>query len=103
MTVSWSTATAASATNPAGTLDAGLGYGRRLKASGFLGHFTPHANVILEKSTGAGRLVSMFEGVEYQITEKFAVDVSGQHFSVIGGTVDHQIVFGITANLGRPR
>ena len=46
--------------------------------------------------------MSIFEGVEYQITEKFALDVSGQHFSVVGGAVDHQIVVGITANLGRP-
>ena len=27
---------------------------------------------------------------------------AGQHFSVVGGGVDHQIVVGITANLGRP-
>ncbi len=100
VTVSWSGATMASPTNPAGTFDAGVGYGRRLKASGFLGHFTPHTNVIYEKSTGATRQVSIFEGVEYQITEKFALDMSGQHFSVVGGGVDHQIVVGITANLG---
>ena len=102
VTLSWSGATVASPTNPAGTFDAGLGYGRRLKASGFLGHFTPHGNAIYEKSTGVERQVSIFEGVEYQITEKFALDVSGQHFSVVGGAVDHQIVVGITANLGRP-
>jgi hypothetical protein len=102
ITVSWSGASSASSTNPAGTFDLGLGYGRRLKASGFLGHFTPHANWIYERSTGVGRQVSIFEGVEYQITEKFAVDMSGQHFSIVGGAVDHQVVVGITANLGRP-
>jgi hypothetical protein len=102
VTVGWSGATSASATNPAGTFDAGIGFGRRLKASGLLGHFTPHSNVVYEKSTGADRLVSIFEGVEYQITEKFALDVSGQHFGVVGGPVDHQIVVGITMNLGRP-
>jgi hypothetical protein len=58
--------------------------------------------VVYEKSTGVQRFVSIFEGVEYQITEKFAVDFSGQHFSVVGGAVDHQLVIGITANLGRP-
>jgi hypothetical protein len=102
ITVGWSGATVASPTNPSGTLDVGVGYGRRLKASGFLGHFTPHGNVIYEKSTGVHRFVSIFEGIEYQITEKFALDFSGQHFSVAGGAVDHQIVIGITANLGRP-
>jgi hypothetical protein len=102
-TVSWSGATVASPSNPAGTFNAGLGYGRRLKASGFLGHFTPHANVIYERSTGAESLFSIFEGVEYQITEKFAVDFSGQHFNVVGGGLDHQIVIGLTVNLGRFR
>jgi len=102
VTVSWSGATVASPSNPAGTFDAGLGYGRRLKASGFLGHFTPHSNVVYEKSTGADRTVSLFEGVEYQITEKFALDFAGQHFNVAGGPIDHQIVVGITVNLGRP-
>jgi len=103
VTVSWSGATVASPSNPAGTFDAGAGYGRRLKASGFLGHFTPHGNVVLEKSTGVDRTVSLFEGVEYQITENFALDLSGQHFNVAGGTKDHQLVVGITVNLGHPR
>jgi hypothetical protein len=101
VTVSWSGATVASPSNPAGTLDAGLGYGRRLKASGFLGHFTPHGNVVYEKSTGVERLVSVFEGVEYQVTEKFAIDASAQHFNVVGGVIDHQVAVGITWNMGR--
>ena len=103
VTITWSGATVASPSNPAGTFNAGLGYGRRLKASGFLGHFSPHCNLIYEKSTGVDHSVSIFEGVEYQITEKFALDFSGQHFNVSGGTVDHQIVVGITVNLGHPR
>ena len=99
--VSWSAATVSSATNPAGTLDVGFGFGRRLRPSGFIGHFTPHTNVIYEKSTGVDRTVSVFEGVEYQITEKVAVDFSGQHFNVIGGQVDNGVLVGLTVNMGK--
>jgi hypothetical protein len=102
VTMSWSGATAASPSNPAGTFDAGLGFGRRLKPSGFAGRFTPHSNLIYEKSTGVDRSIAVFEGVEYQITEKLALDISGQHFNVVGGTTDHQMVIGITLNFGHP-
>jgi hypothetical protein len=101
VTLSWSAATVSSATNPAGTLDAGVGYGRRLRPSGFVGHFTPHCNAVWEKSTGLERILSVFEGVEYQFTDRAAVDVSGQHFAIVGGQVDHQFVIGFTINLGR--
>ena len=100
-TLSWSAATHSSATNPAATLDIGAGYGRRLPGFGLLGKFTPHINVVWEKSTGIDRVVSAFEGVEYQMTERIAFDLSGQHFSVIGGPPDNQVLFGLTINLGK--
>ena len=100
-TLSWSAATHSSASNPAGAFDLGFGLGRRLPGFGLLGKFTPHANVVWEKSTGIEAFVSVFEGVEYQMTERLAFDLSGQHFSVAGGTPDHQVVFGLTFNLGR--
>jgi hypothetical protein len=102
-TVTWTAATVSSPTNPSGTLDIGLGYGRRLMASGPLGHLTPHVNWLYERSTGSGAQISLFEGVEYQITDNVAVDFSAQHFSVWGGQVDHQIVVGLTVNAGRLR
>src|SRR3989442_7935184 len=40
----WSGATHSSDSNPAGTFDLGLGFGRRLAARGWLGKFTPHLN-----------------------------------------------------------
>jgi hypothetical protein len=101
VTLTWTAATASSDTNPAATFDLGAGYGFRLKPSGALGHLTPHVNWLYEKSTGSQRQISLFEGVEYQITEKIAVDFSGQHFSVWGGPTEHQIVVGLTANLGK--
>jgi len=103
VTVTWTAATAVSPTNPAGTLDIGYGYGRRLMARGPLGHLTAHCNWLYEKSTGVERQISLFEGVEYQINEKVAVDFSAQHFSVWGGPVDHQVVVGLTVNTGRLR
>lgn len=100
LSVGWSAATASSESNPAGTLDINAGFGRRLQTSGFLGHCTAHSNFLAEKSTGQRRILSVFEGMEYQFTEKIALDVSGQHLSVSGGILDHQISVGLTVNLG---
>jgi len=103
VTATFTSATDPSDSNPAGTFDAGFGYGRRLMASGPLGHLTAHTNWLWERSTGSVRTISLFEGVEYQITERVAVDFSGQHFSVWGGAVDHQVTVGLTVNTGRVR
>jgi hypothetical protein len=102
-TASWSTATAASPNNPAGTWDFSAGFGRRLAASGALGHLSPHVNAVYERSTGFERVISVFGGVEYQITEKVAVDVSGQRFGVSGGGADRQLLVALTVNLGKVR
>jgi hypothetical protein len=103
VTLTWTAATEASPSNPAGTFDAGYGFGHRLMAGGRLSHLMPHANVLYERSTGVGRQISLFEGVEYQISDKVAMDVSVQHFSVWGSQVDHQITVGLTVNAGRLR
>ncbi|MCC6391147.1 MAG: hypothetical protein IT167_11135 [Bryobacterales bacterium] len=102
-TVSWSGATHSSATNPAATVDVGFGFGRQLQGSRLLAKLTPHGNVVWERSTGVRRVVSAFEGVEYQATERVAFDLSGQHFGAPGGGRDHQVVFGMTVSLGRVR
>jgi hypothetical protein len=80
-----------------GTWDFGAGYGHNF------GKITPHCNLVYERSTGMERIVSAFAGVEYQITGKIAVDVSGQRFGLIGGGIDRQIVVGLTMNLGKLR
>jgi hypothetical protein len=74
MTLSWTGATASSASNPAGTFDLGGGYGRKLAETGFCSHLTPHANLIYERSSGGIHGLSIFEGLEYQLTEKLAID-----------------------------
>jgi len=102
-TVSWSAATASSSSNPAGTFDVGFGYGRQLAGSRLLEKFTPHFNGEWEKSTGVGRAWMAFEGIEYQITERLAFDLSAQHVASAGNAPDHQIAFGMTLNLGRVR
>ena len=100
VTVGWSGATRNSASNPAGTFDAGFGYGRQLSGSRLLEKFTPHLNADWERSTGTSSALLAAEGVEYQITERLAFDVSGQHFATAGSAPDHQLSFGITFNLG---
>jgi hypothetical protein len=102
-TVSWSAATANSPSNPVGTFDVGFGYGRQLAGSRLLEKFTPHFNAEWERSTGAGRVLLAFEGIEYQITERLAFDLSAQHVASAGNAPDHQIAFGMTLNLGRVR
>ncbi len=100
VTATWSGATHSSPNNPAGLFDLGFGYGRNLQGSPFLEKFTPHTNLILEKATGQQNTVALFEGIEFQMTERFALDLSGQHFSLNHGPADNQIVLGLTVNLG---
>ena len=101
VTAGWSAATASSANNPAVTWDFGTGYGRQLPGCGLLSHFTPHANLVWEKSVGTPKIVSVFEGVEYQITDRFAFDLSGQQFGAFAGPPDHQVVVAVTWNFGK--
>jgi hypothetical protein len=101
VTAAWTSATHPSDTNPSGTLDIGAGYGYRLASSGALGHLTVHTNYLWEKSSATERQVSIFEGVEYQITEPVAVDFSAQHLNVWGGQIDHQVVIGLTVSTGK--
>ena len=103
VTFTWTGATNPSPTNPAGTFDLGAGYGFRLKPSGPLGHLTPHMNWLYERSTGNSRQVSLFEGMEYQVTDPFAIDFAVQHISLWGNQPDTQLVVGITVNTGRLR
>jgi hypothetical protein len=100
-TTSWTAATAPSPANPAGVWDFGGGFGRRLAACGAWGHLTPHANVVYERSTGFGGNWASFAGVEYQITERIAVDFSGQRFGLAGGSPDRQVLVGLTMNFGK--
>ena len=54
-----------------------------------------------EKPTGHSPALSVFEGVEYQMTPRFAFDLSAQHFTVTGGVTDRQILFGIAVTFGK--
>jgi len=100
-TVSWSGATHHSDSNPAGTLDLGMGFGRQLSGSSLLEKFTPHLNAEWEKSTGQSGVILAAEGVEYQVTEQLALDLSAQHFASPGRGPNHQIAFGMTLSLGK--
>ena len=100
ITVGWSGATHNSANNPAGTLDAGFGFGRQLSGSKLIEKFTPHINAEWERSTGTSSALLAVEGVEFQVTERLAVDFSAQHFATAGSAPDHQFAFGMTFNLG---
>jgi hypothetical protein len=100
-TVSWSGATRPSDSNPAGTLDLGVGFGRQLSGSALLEKLTPHLNAEWEKSTGQNGALLAAEGIEYQVTEQLALDLSAQHFASAGRAPDHQIALGMTLSLGK--
>jgi hypothetical protein len=99
-TFGWSGATHSSPTNPAGAFDVGFGFGRQLSGSKLLEKLTPHVNAEWEKSTRQGRIWIAFEGIEYQLTERLAFDIAGQHAAALRSAPDHQIAFGLTLNFG---
>ncbi|HEY4364860.1 MAG TPA: hypothetical protein VGN17_28105 [Bryobacteraceae bacterium] len=99
-TVSWSGATHSSPSNPAGTFDVGFGFGRQLSGSPLWEKLTPHVNVEWERSTGQPSALLAFEGIELQLTDALALDLSAQHYATSGSPPDHQIAFGMTLNLG---
>ncbi|MEO8594388.1 MAG: hypothetical protein ABI759_13810 [Candidatus Solibacter sp.] len=103
VTMTWTGATNPSPTNPAGIFDAGAGYGYHLKSSGPLSHFTPHVNWLYEKATGNARQISLFEGVEYQVSDPVGLDFAVQHISLWGNQPDTQYVVGLTINTGHLR
>lgn len=94
---SWNGATRSSATNPAGTMDLNAGYGRKR------GRVTAYGNVQWERSTGLGAFYSLFEGIEYEVNERVAIDLSGAHYGLRTGSIDHQVVVGLTCTLYRHR
>jgi hypothetical protein len=101
-TVSWSGATSPSADNPAGTWDVSGSFERPLSTKGVLNRFTPHMSYGWEGSTGFERTLSAFAGMEYQLTPRVTVDVTGQRVGLSAGG-DRQIVVGMTVTFGKLR
>lgn len=97
ITASYSQATHATDLNPTRLLDLSGGFGRKLSA-----RVTAHANYLYEKATNFSPQHSLYEGIEFQFTPRFALDVSVQQIGAGRAVVDHQLVAGLTMNLGRP-
>lgn len=47
--------------------------------------------------------MSLFAGVEYQLTDYLAVDVTAQRVGISGSGMDRQVLVGLTANFGKVR
>ena len=58
---------------------------------------------LYEKSTGSSRQVSIFEGVEYQLSDLVGLDFAVQHISLWGNQPNRQYVVGMTVNTGHLR
>jgi hypothetical protein len=46
-------------------------------------------------------VLTAFEGLEYQMTERLAFDIAAQQTAAAGTPRDRQIAVGLTYNLGR--
>ena len=101
--LSWTGATRPNSANPAGIWDVGLGYGRKLGAHGVLNQLTAHASLTIEKQTSTNRFYTMLEGMEYQMTNRFSLDLSVQQVGISTGTVDHQILLGVNWTIKAPQ
>ena len=97
-TASWTGATSPSDSNPAGVWDFVAGYGFKPVTK-----VTPHAELMFERATGFDRTIGASAGMEYQVTERLAIDVTGLRLGLAGGTPDRQILIGMTLNLGKVR
>jgi hypothetical protein len=93
----WTAATTASTTNPAGLFDMQAGYARKIKK------FTPYANMQIERATDVSVQYSVIAGVSYDLNDKLTFDLSSQTFGVNTGSPDQQIVAGVTWNFYRRR
>ena len=102
-TLSWTGATRSGGTNPAGIWDLGFGYGRKLGANGLANHLTAHTSLTIEKQTASNRFYTILEGVEFQMNDRFSVDLSGQHVGIATGSIDHQILLGLNWTITVPR
>jgi len=96
----WSGATSPSDNNPAGQWDFTAGVGRHLGQRGWLQKTTPYVDSSYERSTAGDRIPAVRVGVEYQATERFSVILSTQQHRLSPGHWDHQVVLGVTADLG---
>ncbi len=100
---SWSGATAATDSNPAGIWDWGGGYARQLAQAGALSRITPHINLNWERASGFERTLSAFGGIGYQVTGRLTADVSGQRYGLTGGGEDRQFVVSFTYVFGKQK
>lgn len=91
----WSGATTASPSNPAGTFDLNAGYARQFRK-----RWTAYTNAQWERATGAAGFYSVFEGVEFHLSDRLALDLSASHYS-LGRAPDHQVAAGLTWTLYR--
>ena len=100
-TLSWTAATAPSPTNPAGTWDFGGGIHAAVSPLPAPAKTSLARQRSLRAAPRYERTWAGFAGVEYQITERIAVDFTGQRYGLAGGNPDRQLVVGLTMNFGK--
>lgn len=103
LTASWTGATQPSPTNPAGTLDGGVGFGRQFGRTGSRHPVTLHTSAIYERSTDFHGFPSFYEGAGIQLSKKVTLDVTASQLGSTDNGYDHQVQAGLIVNFGNPR
>lgn len=73
-----------------------------MASSGWAGRLIAHPNLVWGRSTSARGFYSLFEGVEAELSDCVALDVSMQHVG-LRSVIDRQVLVGLTVSLGHFR
>lgn len=101
LTATWSKATRPNDNIPADITAFGLGGGVRLGKTGWRSHLTANGNVLVEKDSATPKIISTFEGLEWEITGRISANAVVQQLDWRGPNRDNQFFLGLTVNFGR--
>ena len=102
-TATWSKASLPGPGTPADLASFGLGGGVRLAAAGWRSRLTLNGNALSEHASATRAATSTFEGIEWEITKRAALNFVVQQSDWRGPSRDNIFLAGLTINLGRIR
>jgi len=100
--VSWSAALGASPANPANVIALASDFARQIAATGAWNRLSVFAGVLYENASGSDGDVALGQGVACRVRPNIVLDVAVRQTGLATGSYDHQILAGVTVNLGKP-
>ena len=76
---------------------------RTLGASGALSRLSVFAGALVENPSNQKAAISLGQGITYRVRPNWVVDFAVRELGLAQGRADHQILAGLTVNLGRWR